>query len=69
MGFVTVRESSGMDIYDDRAVAAVRAASPFLRVPAEMMATAKADGAGVTIRAAFNYKLVTSTPCADGACD
>jgi len=34
-----------------------------------MMATAKAGSAGVTIRAAFNYKLVTSTSCADGACD
>jgi len=69
VGLVTVRESSGMNIYDDRAVAAVRAASPFPGVPAEMMARAKAGSAGVTIRAAFNYKLVTSTSCADGACD
>jgi len=69
-GHIAAAESSGMDIYDQRAVAAVRSAAPFPRVPAELMARAKPSIGGVTIRAKLQYKLVTSTPCGDGAaCD
>jgi TonB family protein len=69
-GRIAVAQSSGMDIYDQRAVAAVRSAAPFPRVPAELMARAKPNSGGVTIRAKLQYKLVTSTPCGDGAaCD
>ncbi len=59
VGDVTVTKSSGMDVYDDRAVKAVKAASPFPRVPPELMARAKPGSAGVTIRAVVTYKLVT----------
>jgi len=39
-------------------------------LPAELMARAKPSIGGVTIRAKLQYKLVTSTPCGDGAaCD
>lgn len=47
-------------VYDERAVKAVKAASPFPRVPPELMARAKPGSAGVTIRAGVTYKLVTS---------
>jgi TonB family protein len=56
---VTVTKSSGMDVYDERAVKAVKAASPFPRVPPELMARAKPGSTGVTIRAVVTYKRVT----------
>jgi len=70
LGYVNVKESSGMEIYDERSVRAIRDASPFPRVPPELMAKAKPGSSWVTIRVRLKYKLATTSPCGDGAaCD
>ena len=57
--YVDVRESSGSALYDDAAVQAVKAASPFPEVPAAMMATRKEGRPGVPILARFKYVVET----------
>src|SRR5207249_1320224 len=47
LAHVTVRESSGIAVYDDGAVKAIKAASPFPPVPPALMAKAKPGSASV----------------------
>ncbi|MBI2218232.1 MAG: TonB C-terminal domain-containing protein [Candidatus Rokubacteria bacterium] len=54
---VEVRRSSGLPIYDDYAVNAIKLASPFPEVPAAMMTR---GSAGLPIMATFNYVSETS---------
>jgi TonB family protein len=54
---VEVRRSSGLPIYDDYAVNAIKLASPFPEVPSTLMAT---GSAGLPIMATFNYISETS---------
>ena len=59
LAHVVVKESSGMTIYDESAVGAIKAASPFPPVPPALMATARPGSAGVRIVAKFNYLVET----------
>jgi TonB family protein len=54
---VEVRASSGMSIYDDYAVNAIKLASPFPEVPAAML---RNGSGGLPILATFNYISETS---------
>lgn len=54
---VEVRNSSGLPIYDDYAVNAIKLASPFPEVPASMI---RNGSAGLPILATFNYVSETS---------
>jgi TonB family protein len=54
---VEVRDSSGMPIYDDYAVNAIKLASPFPEVPSAMI---RGGSAGLPILATFNYISETS---------
>lgn len=54
--YVELRESSGMQIYDDSAVNAVRLSSPFPQIPDDVMRALKGS-TGMPIRATFNYKV------------
>jgi TonB family protein len=58
--FVDVIHSSGYEIYDGYAVTAIRLASPYPKVPAEMMALMKPGSTGTVIAAKFNYIAETS---------
>ena len=60
--YVTVRESSGLQIYDASAVNAVKAAAPFPPVPPEMMAQMPAGSRGVAVSATFNYVVEKPRP-------
>ena len=60
--YVTVRESSGLPIYDANAVAAVKAAAPFPPVPPEMMAEVPPGSRGVGISARFTYVVDQPRP-------
>jgi len=60
--YVTVRESSGLPIYDASAVNAVKAAAPFPPVPPEMMAQMPAGSRGVAVSATFNYVVEKPRP-------
>lgn len=53
--FVTVRDRSGYEIYDEYAVNAIKLASPFPPVPDTI------SRSGVPILARFNYVLATSS--------
>jgi TonB family protein len=64
LAHVTVRESSGIAAYDDGAVKAISAASPFPPVPPALMAKAKPGSASVSIRARLKYVLTPQ--CGDG---
>jgi TonB family protein len=55
--FVDIRRSSGMAIYDDYAVNAIKLASPFPEIPARMV---RAGSTGLPILATFNYISETS---------
>ena len=54
--FVTVRAQSGLDIYDEYAVNAIKLASPFPAIPDEM--TGKKTG--IPILATFSYIVESS---------
>jgi TonB family protein len=58
--FVDVRESSGLPIYDDYAVNAIKLAEPFPDVPNAMMTSMKKQSTGIAILARFNYVVETS---------
>lgn len=58
--FIEVRQPSGLSIYDDYAVNAIKLASPFPDVPPSMVLAVKADSAGIAILARFSYVLETS---------
>ena len=53
--FVEVLRPSGYAIYDGYAVTAIRLASPYPKVPAQMMEQMKAGSTGTVIVAKFNY--------------
>jgi len=55
--FVEVRRSSGLAIYDDFAITAVKFASPYPEVPADVMALMKQGSTGVPISAELKYAL------------
>jgi TonB family protein len=57
---VDVAERSSYEIYDDVAVTAIKLASPFPPVPAELMATVPPGSAGIRIVASFHYVLESS---------
>jgi TonB family protein len=54
-------ESSGSTLHDAAAVQAIKTASPFPEVPAEMMATMPKGSTDVPIVARFKY-VVETTP-------
>jgi TonB family protein len=58
--FVDVRQSSGLPIYDDYAVNAIKLAEPFPDVPSAMMSSMKKQSTGIAILARFNYVVETS---------
>ena len=58
--WIVVKQSSGFEIYDNYATAAIQRAAPFPPVPSPMMALAKPGSTGISIIAAFQYVLVTS---------
>ncbi len=53
--FIELRAASGLPIYDDYAMNAIKLASPFPEVPAAIMAMAKAGSTGIPIVAHFQY--------------
>jgi TonB family protein len=53
--YVELLRTSGLAIYDEYALDAVKRAAPYPEVPAEMMAAMKPESTGVPIRAHFNY--------------
>jgi protein TonB len=64
---VTVRESSRIDVYDEAIVNAIKAASPFPPVPAELMARTKPGSAFVNFHTTVKYRMME---CGEGAaCD
>ena len=56
---VEVQEPSGYGIYDEYAVNAIKAASPFPPMPPELLALVKSGSAGIRILAAFDYIVLT----------
>jgi TonB family protein len=57
---VDVAERSDYEIYDDVAVRAIKLASPFPPIPAELMRTTPPGSAGIRIVASFHYILESS---------
>jgi TonB family protein len=57
--FVEVQKSSGLAIYDDYALNAIKLASPFPPIPAGLMARMERGSTGVPIRVNFTYMLET----------
>lgn len=57
--FVELRRSSGMEIYDDYALNAIKLSSPFPEIPRDIMLTLKGS-TGLPIAATFNYMVETS---------
>ena len=58
--FVDLRDSSGLPIYDDYALNAIKFAAPFPEVPPSMMISMRHGSTGVAILARFSYVLTTS---------
>lgn len=58
--FVDVLDSSGLSIYDEYALTAIKLASPFPPVPPAMLARARMGSTGVSILARFNYVVEAS---------
>ncbi|HET9491894.1 MAG TPA: TonB family protein [Methylomirabilota bacterium] len=58
--FVDVVQSSGLPIYDDYAVNAIKLGSPFPVVPPQMLVSMRRGSAGIAITARFNYVVDTS---------
>ena len=58
--FVDVQQSSGLPIYDDYAVNAIKLASPFPDVPPTMIIAMKKGSTGIAILARFNYLVDSS---------
>jgi len=56
---VAVKQSSGMRVYDESALGAIRTASPFPPVPSELIALAAPGSTGIKILAKFNYVVET----------
>jgi hypothetical protein len=59
--FVEITRSSGLPIYDDYARNAIMLASPYPRVPPELMAAMKPGSGGAVIAAEFSYFSETRT--------
>jgi TonB family protein len=57
--FVEIRQPSGLPIYDDYAVNAIKLASPFPAIPAALMARIERGSTGLPIRVNFTYQLET----------
>jgi TonB family protein len=58
--FVDVVQSSGLPIYDDYAVNAIKLGSPFPVVPPQMLVSMRRGRTGIAITARFNYVVDTS---------
>ena len=58
--FVEIIDASGLLIYDEYAVNAIKLAAPFPNVPNAMMRAVSRDSTGVPIRATFSYVVETS---------
>ena len=59
--FVDIVRSSGYPIYDSYAVTAIRLASPYGKVPPELLGQMKAGSAGAAIAAKFDYIATDSS--------
>ncbi|HYE93868.1 MAG TPA: TonB family protein [Terriglobales bacterium] len=57
--FVEIRRASGLPIYDDYAVNAIKLGSPFPPVPAGMMARLPRGSTGIPIQVNFTYVVET----------
>src|SRR5262249_55929194 len=53
--FVDRIRSSGLAVYDDNAITAIKLASPYPEVPDHMMALMKPGSTGLVISVRFNY--------------
>jgi len=60
--YVTVRESSGQQIYDTTTVNAVTAAAPFPSMPPEIRAQVPPGSRGLAVSATFNYVVEKPRP-------
>ena len=59
--FVEILKSSGVAVYDEAAVNAIRQASPFPEVPDALMARMSAGSTGVALRGRFRYVVAPPT--------
>ena len=58
--FIELRDTSGLPIYDDYALNAIKFAAPFPEVPPSMMIAMRQGSTGIAILARFSYVLTTS---------
>ncbi len=58
--FVELRRSSGMGIYDDYALNAIKLSTPFPEIPRDIMLAMKKGSTGMPIVASFTYTVETS---------
>ena len=59
LAFAEVQTSSGLPIYDEHALKAIRLAPPFPPVPSALMAQVPTSSTGIAIRVKFVYHIET----------